>query len=197
MRGLGPRPLPAYTALNVRGLHTSALVNTPSGKVPSPAISSGGSAAPATANSRGIAAADIAVPPLSAYKHLLSKRIKHPGLYDKEAKGLLGWLRNLRRPRPTEPYPWEITGRVVTLADTHIWITDVDLATHGTKIYFVSMTAGPTVCGTVVKTAPRLRLVEVPRGHTVRMPDFVTVVRPHDYVEPPSIPGCSHFSSAP
>ena len=49
------------------------------------------------------------------------------------------------------------------------------------------MTAGPTVCGTVVKVAPRLRLVEVPRGHTVKSQDFVSTLRPYDYVEPPTI----------
>jgi len=46
----------------------------------------------------------IAPPPFSAYKRLLMLRFKHPLLYDSEAKGILGWFRNLRRPRPTAPY---------------------------------------------------------------------------------------------
>lgn len=33
---------------------------------------------------------EVAVPPFSAYKHLLIGRSKHPLLYDKDAKGFLG-----------------------------------------------------------------------------------------------------------
>lgn len=53
-----------------------------------PVATEGISAAPLSSNAR--TALEVAVPPLSAYRHLLMKRLKHPLLYDPEAKGFLG-----------------------------------------------------------------------------------------------------------
>jgi len=72
----------------------------------SPAASpaSSGETSVTTTGNNPRSSVDIATPPFSTYKHLLMLRFKHPLLYDSEAKGIIGWLRNLRRPRPTAPY---------------------------------------------------------------------------------------------
>ena len=47
---------------------------------------------------------NVSVPPLSAYKHLLMSRTKHPGLYDKDAS-FFKRLITQHKPRPSAPYP--------------------------------------------------------------------------------------------
>jgi hypothetical protein len=106
-------------------------------------------------------------------------------LYDKDAKGFLGWWRNLGRPRPTAPYQWENTGRVVVIGDAYVWVTDISLSQLDTKVYFVSVNEGPVVCGRVIRLTPNLRLVSVPLGHTIHKQDFVTTDRPHGFTGTP------------
>ena len=56
----------------------------------------------------------------------------------------------------------------------------MSLAKLGSFIYFRPESGeGPLVRGKVVRLEPRLRLVEVPQGHTVDKRDFVTLDRPH------------------
>jgi hypothetical protein len=76
---------PASTGTTARQLST---VPNRDADAASPASSEGTSVTPSGSSPR--TALDVAVPPLSTYKHLLIKRLKHPMLYDSEAKGIVG-----------------------------------------------------------------------------------------------------------
>ena len=75
----------AATCVTPRQLST---VSGGGAKASLPVATEGISAAPLSSSAR--TALEVAVPPLSAYRHLLMKRLKHPLLYDPEAKGFLG-----------------------------------------------------------------------------------------------------------
>lgn len=65
------------------------------------------------------------------------------------------------------------------------WVTDLALAKIGTPVYFVYLfDERPTVCGKVIRLGDRIRLVELPQGHTVDRHAYVTLERPSGYVEP-------------
>ena len=76
---------PVFPTITLRQLSTVPNRDT---SAASPASSEGTSVTASSSNSR--TALDVAVPPLSTYRHLLMKRLKHPMLYDSEAKGILG-----------------------------------------------------------------------------------------------------------